>query len=418
MNVILSNSINNKSDTNDKNNDNRTKSNNKNKTSRKALLYEGIWNLSRNKIVLDDVGIPFKYPKHSSKEWKSKLLFLKKLKRIEKSLDKYKKYTKYKHQKDCILCGEKNITTKLYRLINVNWEDGLKHYIDDHNIIPDSDFMDHIYSHYMGVMKNNEDNKSTLIRLPSIKYSNKKNKINYIKIDKNQILIMDALYQHGSGKKKYENEKDSTFHYSEHAGLLQFDNGKLDKISIYGTTNRIDPSDSDIFLPKNTEDAYDYAYIFHTHPATPYLGSRTENGILYEFPSTSDIFHFVEHYTIGNTKGSIIIAPEGLYLIRKKKFNNKPFNKLDNFYSNKKSIHKHILQIQEEAISKYPPNKTNNSLPYEEEYFYDTIAQDRTFINKLNKVLEKYDLIIEYSPRIKDKNNNWTIDTILIKVIE
>ena len=29
-----------------------------------------------------------------------------------------------------------------------------------------------------------------------------------------------------------------------------------------------------------------------------------------------DIFHFIEHHNQGKTQGSIIIAPEGLYIIK------------------------------------------------------------------------------------------------------
>ena len=56
--------------------------------------------------------------------------------------------------------------------------------------------------------------------------------------------------------------------------------------------------------------------MFHTHPPTPFPGSRVVDGILYEFPSISDIYHFADHFNAGETQGSLIIAPEGMYIIR------------------------------------------------------------------------------------------------------
>ena len=100
--------------------------------------------------------------------------------------------------------------------------------------------------------------------------------------------------------------------------LLDFNNSGLEKIIISGNTSRVDANDDVIFLPKNMIDAFDYEYIFHTHPPTPKQGARANVGILYEFPSISDLFHFMDHYNEGKTQGSIVIAPEGMYIIRKK----------------------------------------------------------------------------------------------------
>lgn len=391
--------------------------NKKNGKNKKAYFYEGLWRLSKKEKMFDDVGFKFKYPKHSKKSWKSKELFLKKLIRLEGNLENQKKFTKLKSSKDCLLCTEKNISSKLFRLVNVNWEDGYKHYIDTHNVKPNSEFMDHIFSHYIGVNREKIDKSDQNLRIPSAKYTDKNNR-GYIKIDKNQLLIMDALYHHGSYNKKYEDKKNKSFRFSEHAGLLHFNNGELDKINILGTTNRIDPNDKEIFLPKNTDDAYDYSYIFHTHPATPYVGARASSGILYEMPSTSDIFHFIEHYTLGQTQGSIIIAPEGMYLIRKKKFDNKSFKKLKKINLNKKDIYKFIIKLQDEAIKEYPPKSTDKSgnAIYDETFFFETIAQDKKYINRLNDFLEQYDLHVDYQPRKKDKNGQWIIDTVYLPI--
>jgi len=99
--------------------------------------------------------------------------------------------------------------------------------------------------------------------------------------------------------------------------LLDFDNNGLEKIIVSGNTNRVDTNDEDIFLPGNMIDMFDYEYIFHTHPSTHGVGGRAKYGILYEFPSMGDIFHFLDHYNEGKTQGSMIIAPEGMFVIRK-----------------------------------------------------------------------------------------------------
>jgi hypothetical protein len=153
----------------------------------------------------------------------------------------------------------------------------------------------------------------TVLKLPSVIF--KKEKKRLIKISKNQLRILDALMIDGGYDKKYFDKKNK-LRFSEHAGLLDFSNNGLDKIVVSGKTERVDRDDHSILLPANMIEAYDYEYIFHTHPPTPRPGGRANVGVLYEFPSISDIFHFMDHYNNGVVQGSIIIAPEGIYIIR------------------------------------------------------------------------------------------------------
>ena len=97
---------------------------------------------------------------------------------------------------------------------------------------------------------------------------------------------MDALLQHGSYIKRY-NDNNKDFRYSEHMGLLDFNNDGLDKIIVSGKTIRVDEHDNEIYQPDNVVEALDYEYFFHTHPATPRPGGRVDEGILFEFPSTN-----------------------------------------------------------------------------------------------------------------------------------
>ena len=93
------------------------------------------------------------------------------------------------------------------------------------------------------------------------------------------------------------------------------------KVSVFIPIDDIDKEDPLIYQPKNCLETLKSDYIFHTHPKTPYIGSRIKNGIIYEFPSISDIIHFVDHHNNGKLLGSLVITPEGLYIIHKYYFN-------------------------------------------------------------------------------------------------
>jgi hypothetical protein len=156
-----------------------------------------------------------------------------------------------------------------------------------------------------------------------MKYNSMNDTISYNLFNTNELNIIDGLYEEGSYKIYIEKNKNlfnsSVHRFSEHYGLLYFSNNKLEKVVVQLNT-RIDKEDSSIYMPQNSQEALKVDYIFHTHPKTPYLGSRISISILYEFPSLGDILHFVEHHNRGILLGSVVIAPEGIYNIRKKKF--------------------------------------------------------------------------------------------------
>ena len=190
-------------------------------------------------------------------------------------------------------------------------------------------------------------------------------------------------------------------------GLLDFNNNKLEKIIISGNTTRVDLTDDEIFQPKNLEGSEDFEYTFHTHPATPYPGSRAKDGILYEFPSIGDMFHFYDHYNRGITQGSIIITPEGMYNIRKNLINDeKIFINENNFY---KHFNKTIRTLEVEAIDKY-------GTKIKSDIFYSDIAQNMHYIDELNNMLKIYDLHIDFFSRIKDEKGRWVIDSVHLPV--
>jgi hypothetical protein len=377
------------------------------KIKNKIYKYESVFpNKFNNKdTMLDFLGKPILLPpKNKTNMWSSKTMFLSKLECTQGYLKNNNHFEKYDpvNIKDCLLCDEKKISTGLFTLNKIRWEDGLTHYIDKHNIKPSNEFIDIIFKHQVNpkviAIKRTTNLKGKIVV---------KNNKQFLKLDRNQILIMDALMEHG-GKKQYIDDKNnSVFRYSEHAGLLDFDNNGLQKIIVYGNSNRIETNDNDIFFPGDMVDAYDYEYIFHTHPPTPKPGGRANIGIIYEFPSISDIFHFIEHYNQGNTQGSIVITPEGMYIIRKFNQNNKMINiNMDNLYKILKKTYKIIF---DKSYKKYGEK-------FSAIKFYSVIAQDVGFITMLNIELNKFDLHIDYYPRIKDQSDKWIIDTIYIPV--
>lgn len=363
--------------------------------------YESYWRSSENSKDADSNGNLFPFPKEM-KYWYNKTFLLNKLLAVENFLlsnDKFNEYEPEKY-KNCLICNKQNITTGIFTLNRIRWENGLFHYIDDHNIKPSTEFNDKIFSH--------KDKKSKTKEIARIVSKIKKeNDISYIRLNRNQIFIMDALMIHGSFSKKYHSKKDDDNKYSEHAGLLDFNSLGLDKIIISGNTTRVSKDDDEIYFPEDMIEAYDYEYIFHTHPATPKLGGRAEWGVLYEFPSISDIFHFIHHHNKGRMQGSIVMAAEGLYNIRA---NDMSINKIkineDDFYQ---KVKKSFNAIQNDAITKYGINFSN----YE---FRAKISHDIDFIKRFNKVLNKYNIQIDFYPRIKDKKGRWVVDSIYLPV--
>ena len=176
---------------------------------------------------------------------------------------------------------------------------------------------------------------------------------------------------------------------------------------------REDDDDPDIVLPENLNDQIDYEFMFHTHPPTPLPGSRAKQGILYEFPSVDDLFHFIEHFNDGLTQGSIIIAPEGLYIIKAKK----DTNKITISRAEEKKIYNELnfimFNINNKAIKKYGDN-------IDQSLFYSKISQDKTYIKSLNNSINnlfKKQIKIIYKPRSYDKKiKKWILNDLYLSV--
>jgi hypothetical protein len=250
------------------------------------------------------------------------------------------------------------------------------------------------------------------------KYEISGDNIDYNLFNTNELNVIDGLYEEGSNKiyidkkKNIFNSKENRF--SEHYGLLYFYNGKLDKVVVQ-LNSRVEKDDGSIYMPQNSQEALKVNYIFHTHPKTPYLGSRISMNILYEFPSMNDIIHFIEHHNRGILLGSMIIAPEGIYNIRKNMFNRDKIKiDYDIFLSEMEDVY---IECYQDSMADYSDlkelKKINGHYKIPEKVFYKTIATNLEFIKRINYALEKYDLTIDFYNRIY-LNDKWIFPTIYL----
>lgn len=246
----------------------------------------------------------------------------------------------------------------------------------------------------------------------------------YILLSTNNINVMDSLYEDGSKEKYLEPNKNiysaDKYNYSEHYGSIEYDKNKVHNFKIY-TDMRVDKEDPTIYLPKIQNDLSNYEYIFHTHPKTPYLGSRVKYNLLYEFPSISDILHYMDNHNLGKLLGSLVLAPEGLYIIHKYILNKQPL-KIDTFifaddldYEMREC---YLDSKKEYSKINYKKLMRNNEVKIPESYFYKNISLNFDYVNRINFVLSKYDLYIDFFPRIKLPNSkNWILPDIYLPII-
>lgn len=222
-----------------------------------------------------------------------------------------------------------------------------------------------------------------------------KKQFTYIPFPSHSLLVLDAVWKQGSGRRyKYQ----SRFLYSEHSGVLSVADKRVDQVIVLSNTNRVDPSDSEIFLPTNSDAFSDYPYMFHTHPNNGSWGGRMKDGIAYEFPSASDIYNFTEYYDKGKTQASIIVSPEGMYIIRPVTYVNK-YSLDQHHYA---GINDTINNLETKAMSLIK-GKVNDAAS-----FYKYISNNTRYIARFNNYLAKINVYIEYFPRIL-VNGEWVL---------
>ena len=257
---------------------------------------------------------------------------------------------------------------------------------------------------------------------------NKNTNITWCLFSTNSLNIIDGLYEIGSNQiyseKKKSVRESKILRYSEHSGYIYITGDKINKMTIFNN-HRTEKSDPYIYMPSNTMEAFTVNYLFHTHPKTPHLGSRIKNGLIYELPSISDILHFIEHHNRGKLLGSLVIAPEGIYLIRKNIFDRDKIKiDYDIFMDEMDEIYAECFN---ESLGDYSyinirEHKINNEIKLPENIFYEQIAPNFKYLKKINFKLLKYDLCIEYFPRVLLSNlenftHRWLFPDIYIPII-
>jgi len=281
-----------------------------------------------------------------------------------------------------------------YILNNYLWTNELYELIKKHKKMPDKNFVNMILN-YNIVVQN-------IVKINGDKIADK-----YVLINKNQILIIDALLEHGGYTRKYfDLTGKNEIRYTEHAGYLALskDLSSLSKIIVYGNTTRVDSKDQEIFLPNEDSSSFEYEYLFHTHPPTPEPGKR----VVHEVPSVGDILHFTWHFNEGKTIGSLVMTSEGLYNIRKNDFSTSRI-KID-----ENKFYKSCLKIISEIHNKDSKTYGNK---FDREYFYSVIAQDLEFINKYNDFLHTFNFHIDYFPRKKNSDGFWYVDDVYLPIV-
>jgi len=304
-------------------------------------------------------------------------------------------------KKDCIQC----VTKKFYKLGNIIWSSNIKHKIELHKSYPSEYFVMVILN--TSIFNNNIINPPIELKEHQIKL------FTYIPLHYNKLLIIDALMQQGSHPRYLTlnriNNKEK-FIYSEHSGVISIKNRLVDNIIVSAETDRTDDTDENIFLPINSKILAKHEYLFHTHPNTKTYAGRISDGIIYEFPSANDVLNFIKYHDEGLAQASLIIAPEGAYVIRPIYYQKKYEINLELFYF----LKKFILKLEKMAIKKFKPIITKISDP---NTFHKFVGSDFTWIKMYNRFIETSNLFIEFYPREK-KNNEWCLRQINLPYIE
>ena len=332
---------------------------------------------------------------------------------------------------ECPICKKKFSHEYIYKSKNTNIQifEYQTHLFTIHNMI-DTKFYKKLCNDFIQNIENNIDIDISKINLnfKQEKSNNSGINITWSVLNTNGVNILDGLYEVGSNQiyiEKNKNISESKIsRFSEHSGFIYFEKNKISNITVI-TGSRVEPSDPLIFMPLNCLEALKVNYIYHTHPKTPYIGSRIKSGIVYEFPSISDIIHFVEHHNNGKLLGSIIIAPEGIYIIRKNNFDRNPIHiDYDIMVGDLEEIFMECYNDSYLQYSKinYKELKINEEIKLPDNFFYEEVSINYEYINKINKVLEKYDLFIDYYARVlfdkpKVYTKKWIFDDIYIPFI-
>lgn len=238
---------------------------------------------------------------------------------------------------------------------------------------------------------------------------------NFFKISVNDMVLFEGLMLAGGLTKKFKYtkkikvkednretiKKNKQFTFSEYSGYFDIQcSNKICNIENIEISNYRRYSDDIYMVNFFFNKLENKKYIFHTHPPTPYPGSRIKTDrIVYDFPSPTDIESFIVIRNKFKIEGELVFAPEGIYIIsiydKKKPLDQYKFKSMKDY-----------LKVFTNAYNKY---KDINNV----DDFYNIVAQDYHYIKDLNKVMKNYNLLIYYYPKQKI-NNTWSYGKIYL----
>jgi hypothetical protein len=345
-----------------------------------------------NKDLINNSKIQIKENKNINniyKSWSYQYEFINKLKEFQKKY-KSKFITEDNLFNKCHICNKKFKHPEIYIYKKFIYSSNLLHYIKHHNYRPSHVFI-------LFVLNKN---------LNKIGY--------YIKINQNQLQLFDALLTQGGYEKKFKEKHEKNYRNTEYLGYLKFicernKKCKLKNIKILNTTYN-ETTDKTIFIPSvEIKEASNQNYMFHTHPPTPKVGGRASAGIIYEFPSSSDIINFMYLYNKQQKIiGSIVVSPEGIYIIKNISRHKYIYKTMDDYVKISNIISKLIKNELLNSYDKYEDTFTT-------EFFYNIIAQNNEFITRLNIELKQFNIIISYYPKQQNKMNNWVYGSMYLE---
>jgi len=300
----------------------------------------------------------------------------------------------------CTDCSE---TDSYYKLSRIMWPKNLTHMIKSHQSYP-SEF-------FIRMIMNTSVIDNRIINRPLIVKPNRIRDITYVPLYHNKLQILDALMSQGS-QPRYQGKANSTV-YSEHSGSLVLSDDQVDQIIVNAESSRSDPLDQSILLPSNNELFGSNEFLFHTHPNAKTYAGRISEGIVYEFPSANDILNFVKYKSEGRTQASVIVAPEGMYVIRPIRYE-KIIKSDKRFY---KSIQEFVLGLESKAVRSLRRRRINFEKLSDPDYFHKIVSLDFRFVRSYNKFLRPHNLYVEYYPREK-KRGEWHLRPMALSYVK
>lgn len=302
--------------------------------------------------------------------------------------------------------------SSVYMLDDIVWTGQLLHYIEFHNYVPAPPFEKMLAS-----IRYNELGMLTFhVPMEDILDLYRKQRADLdgvvivqgkrekILITQDQLRLLDSLFIHSS--EKMLNNKD----YEETMAYMDFQHKSLEHIKV--KVNRkymFKGEDQQLFFHNiNEVDAIDYEFMVHTHPLTPDLETRIEqDNIMFDFPSATDIISFIGMSSKHQAQGSIVIAIEGLYVIRALRDLSVVLLDKNEFQW---EYNMRVYYLNERAIDTHYDEK------FSIERFLQKIVHSRQYVDELNTFLRDYNVVIDYHPRVR-KNGRYVLPPFTVSVV-